>query len=314
MEYTRIPSAANTSSICEKISRDVPCHLSIDSQLPHTIYQLTFFSSLHPKFALTLVYQMFSYWAKPEHTLKVSKFLNDDIAKTVDENPDKFFSLGTLPMNDPNLACKELKRCVEELGIRGFQIGSHINDKTLADKSFKKVWDVAEEMGAAIMVHPWDMVGFDLMEKYWLPWLVGMPAECSLAICSCIFGGVFENNPNVRWLFAHGGGSFPFTLGRIEHGFNVRPDLCQVDCKVNPREYIRHFWVDAITHDMDAFKYNLKLFGDEKIVCGSDYPFVLGEQEPGKLVCECDDLTEQSKDKILYTNVLDWLGVPKSER
>lgn len=266
------------------------------------------------KQVLCTVPVMFSYWAKPQDTLKVSQYLNDDIAATEQKNPEKFLSLGTLPMNDPDLAVKELERCVEEKNIRGFQIASHINNATLADEKFHKLWSVAEELDASIMVHPWDMVGFDLMEKYWLPWLVGMPAEVSLAICSCIFGGIFEKFPNLRWLFAHGGGSFPFTLGRIEHGFNTRPDLCQVDCKVNPRDYIGHFWVDAITHDMDAFNYNLKMFGDEKIVMGSDYPFVLGEHEPGKLICSNDQLSDESRDKILYNNCLDWLGVSKDER
>ena len=87
-------------------------------------------------------------------------------------------------------------------------------------------------------MHPWDMMGKDLMKKYWLPWLVSMPAETSLAICSFIFGGIFERLPRLRVLFAHGGGSFPATVGRVQHGFDCRPDICAVDNKVSPERYV----------------------------------------------------------------------------
>src|SRR5207237_9136196 len=96
----------------------------------------------------------------------------------------------------------------------------------------------AEDLNAAIFVHPWDMMGKERMAKYWLPWLVGMPAESSLAICSMMFGGVFDRFPKLRVAFAHGGGASPGTIGRIEHGFHVRPDLVAIDNKRNPRQYL----------------------------------------------------------------------------
>ena len=99
------------------------------------------------------------------------------------------------------------------------------------------------------------MMAQDRMPKYWLPWLVGMPAECTLAICSMIFGGVFERLPKLRVAFAHGGGSFAATLGRIDHGFQARPDLCAVDNKVAPREYAGRFYVDSLVHDQRRFSF-----------------------------------------------------------
>ena len=154
--------------------------------------------------------------------------------------------LGHDPFARSRLAARELERCVRELGLRGVQIGSHIDANThvpndlrnLDDRSLDPVWQAAEELGAAIFVHPWDMVGKERMPKYWLPWLVGMPAETSLAICSMMFGGVFDRFPRLRVAFAHGGGAFPFTIGRIEHGFNVRPDLVAIDSQINPRSYL----------------------------------------------------------------------------
>src|SRR3977135_2217942 len=113
-----------------------------------------------------------------------------------------------------------------------------LDSLNLDNASLQPVWSAAEQLGAALFIHPWDMLGKARMPKYWLPWLVGMPAETSLAICSMIFGGVFERFPKLRVAFAHGGGAFRFTIGRIEHAFHVRPDLCATDNKANPRKYL----------------------------------------------------------------------------
>ena len=156
------------------------------------------------------------------------------------------------------------------------------------------------------------MMGQERMQKYWLPWLVGMPAETSLAICSMIFGGVFEKFPKLRVAFAHGGGSFPFTLGRIEHGFQCRPDLVAIDNKVNPRDYIGRFYVDSLVHDSKSLAYLIELFGTKQICLGSDYPFPLGEERPGTLI-ESMQLTENEMKNLLSLSALNWLGVKESE-
>ena len=152
------------------------------------------------------------------------------------------------------------------------------------------------------------MMGESEMKKYWLPWLVGMPAETSRAICSLIFGGVFERLPNLRVAFAHGGGSFPGTVGRIQHGFDVRPDLCAVDNNVSPKNYLEKFWVDSLVHDRDTLDYLIKKIGVNKIALGTDYPFPLGDLEPGKLI-ESSNYTDEMKKKMLSINALDWLGL-----
>ena len=164
-------------------------------------------------------------------------------------------------------------------------------------------------MGASVFVHPWDIMGKDEMEKYWLPWRVGMPAETSRAICSMIFGGVFEQLPDLRVAFAHGGGAFPATVGRIQHGFNVRPDLCAIDNNIAPIDYLGKFWVDSLVHDMQMLSYLIDKVGDKKITLGSDYPFPLGEQIPGSTI-EKSDLKSSIKENILYKNALEWLGLP----
>jgi len=257
---------------------------------------------------LSTIPVMFSYWAKPEHSLNLSKLLNDHIAGIVEDYPDRFVGLGTLPMQSPDLAVKELERCVKDIGLTGVQIGTHVNAWNLDAPEIFEVFEAAQELNAAIFVHPWDMMAKDRMPKYWLPWLVGMPAESSLAISSMIFGGVFEKLPELRVAFAHGGGSFPATVGRIEHGFKVRPDLCAVDNNVNPREYLGKFYLDSLVHDKSILEYLVKLIGVDKIALGTDYPFPLGEHEPGRLI-ESSNISAAAKTKLLGTNALNWLGI-----
>lgn len=260
---------------------------------------------------LSTIPVMFSYWAKPFDALDVSKFLNDHIADIVKKYPKKFIGLGTVPLQSPNVAIKELTRCVKDLGLAGVQIGSHVNDWNLDDPNLFPFFQAAEELGAAIFVHPWDMMGKEKMSKYWLPWLVGMPAETSLAICSMIFGGVFERLPNLRVAFAHGGGSFPATIGRVEHGFNVRPDLCAIDNNVNPRDYLGKFYLDSLVHDPNVLKYLIDLIGANRIALGTDYPFPLGELEPGKLIEEMKELNNKTKEQLLSGSALEWLNLKK---
>lgn len=262
---------------------------------------------------LSTVPVMFNYQAKPEDTLDLAMFLNDHIASICKKHPERFIGLGTVPMQEPELAIKEMRRCINELGMVGIQIGTHINTWTLAEPKLFPVFQEAERLGCCIFIHPWDMVGGDLMKKYWLPWLVGMPMETCWAICSLIFGGVFEKLPNLRVCFAHGGGSFPGTIGRIQHGFEARPDLCAIDCKTPPRDFLGRFWVDSLVHDTGAFSTLLSLVGPDKIVLGTDYPFPLGELIPGQLVESQADLTVEVREKILWKNALSFLGLDHKE-
>jgi aminocarboxymuconate-semialdehyde decarboxylase len=119
-------------------------------------------------------------------------------------------------MQAPDLAVKELRRCIQDLGLAGVEIGSHVNDWNLDAPELFPIFEEAERLGACIFIHPWDMMGKEKMPKYWLPWLVGMPAETSLAICSMIFGGVLERLPKLKVCFAHGGGSFPMVRAALQ--------------------------------------------------------------------------------------------------
>lgn len=198
---------------------------------------------------LSTVPAMFSYWAKAEHTHDLAKILNDHIAHVVALHPKRFIGLATLPMQDPKRTVEELKRCVTELGFPGVQIATHINDWNLDDEVLYPFYEEAEDLGAAIFVHPWDILAPERMERHWLKWLVGMPAETAVAMASVTMGGVLERFPKLKMGFAHGGGAFAATVGRIDHGFVMRPDLCQTRTTTKPSDQMANLYVDSLVHD-----------------------------------------------------------------
>jgi aminocarboxymuconate-semialdehyde decarboxylase len=254
---------------------------------------------------------MFSYWAKGHQALELHVALNDHVAGLCRSHPQHYAGIATVPMQSPQLAIRELERCVDQLGLSGVQIGSHINDWNLDAPELFEFFQAAQDLETAILIHPWDMMGTESMPKYWLPWLVGMPAEQSRAACSLIFGGVLERLPKLRVCFAHGGGSFPFTVGRIEHGFKMRPDLVAVDNHRNPREYFPRLFFDSCVHDPQALRFLLDIVGADRVMLGTDYPFPLGEQKPGSGI-DALMLEDPQRARLFHGAALEWLAVPSS--
>ena len=261
---------------------------------------------------LSTVPVLFAYGLPAGRGEELARLLNDHIAGLCREHPRRFVGLGTLPLQSPDAACAELERCMQALGLAGVEIGSHVNDWNLSDPALFPVFARAAELGAAVFVHPWDMMGQARMRKYWLPWLVGMPAEVSLAICSVIFSGVLERLPTLRIAFAHGGGAFAGTLGRIEHGFRVRPDLVAADNPHPPSRYLGRIYVDSLVHDARALRLVMDTFGAERVALGSDYPFPLGEERPGALI-DSMDLAGPLRDRLRAGTALEWLARDASD-
>ena len=260
---------------------------------------------------LSTVPVMFSYWSRPADGAEIAKYLNHQIADVVAEFPLRFVGLGTVPLQRADLAVKELERC-KEIGLSGVEIGTNVNQKNLGEPDLFEFFSACESLDMAIFVHPWDMMGQDDMQKYWLPWLVGMPAEVSRAICSLIFSGVLERLPELRICFAHGGGAFPATIGRIDHGFNVRPDLCAVDNPHDPRKYLDRLYFDSLVHEPLILDYLVKLVGADQIMLGSDYPFPLGEHRPGELI-ESMPYDDAIRSMLLHGAALRWLSMESSK-
>jgi aminocarboxymuconate-semialdehyde decarboxylase len=261
---------------------------------------------------LSTVPVMFSYWAKAADTHDLSRLLNDHIATVCTDHPTRFIGLGTVPMQAPDLAVRELERCVTELGLSGVEIGTHINDWNLDDEALEPFWAAAEALGASIFVHPWEMMGMERMPRHWLPWLVAMPAETSLAICSLAMGGVLERYPRLKLCFAHGGGSFPITMGRVDHGHAMRPDLCQTRTTTPPSQLVDRLYFDSLVHDPASLRFLAEQVGLERIALGTDYPFPLGELEPGRLI-EASAFSPEEKERMLSGTALEFLGRERRE-
>ena len=261
--------------------------------------------------AISTVPVMFCYTSKPQHALELHASLNEHMAETCRTHRRHYAGIGTVPLQSPRLAVQELERCMDQLDLQGVQIGSHINDWNLDDEELRPFWECAEALGAAVLIHPWDMMGTDTMPKYWMPWLVGMPAEQSRAACALIFGGVLERFPKLKVCFAHGGGSFPYTIGRIEHGFRMRPDLVASDNARNPRDYFPRLYFDSCVHDPQALHYLLDVVGADRVMLGTDYPFPLGEQEPGSGI-DALGLDEAGRARMFHGTALEWLDLSLS--
>lgn len=282
--------------------------------------------------AISTVPVMFAYWAGAREALDVARWLNDHVAEVCRANPSRFVGLGTVPMQDADLATGELERCVRELGMPGIQIGTNVNGRNLDDPSVFRVLEACERLNACVFVHPWEMVQFgrhpavqarsgqipqftDRMPRYWMPWLVGMPAETALAVCSVLFSGTLERLPKLRLCFAHGGGSFPFTLGRIDHGFHARPDLCQTHTANAPSSALKgarphaSFYVDSLVHDAWCLRRLIDLFGANRVALGSDYPFPLGEDSPGALIESLADVSGEDRASLLAKSAIEFLGI-----
>ena len=276
---------------------------------------------------------MFNYHMPPQAGVKWAKFLNDDMAQTCGTNPARLIGLGTLPLQDTAASVAEVSRCMK-MGIRGFQVGSHINayrGKNEADgkpiiehlplnhADLRPVWRECERLGACLMVHPWDMQWW-CNNEYWQPWLIGMPSETALAGTALMLGGVMTECPKLRIMMSHGGGALPYLLGRIEWGYRCRPDLVAKDCPQMPRQLVKQLYFDSITHDEEILKTLVSIVGPERVMLGSDYPFPLGEVPsvapvtgevltayPGELV-QSSSLTPVQKEALLSGTALDWLG------
>lgn len=213
---------------------------------------------------LSTVPVMFSYWAKPNDANDLCSMLNQHIASVVNDNPKHFIGLGTVPMQSPQLAVEQIQKCKYDLNIKGIMIGSHINEYNLCDKQFDVIWKACEEMKMPVFIHPWGMEQKGRMANYWLPWLVGMPAETTTAILAMIFGGVFERFPELKVCFAHGAGMFPYVYGRAEHCFNVYPKDMQIDNTFPPSKYLGRIYADSLVHTNDSLDLAMKVLGEVK--------------------------------------------------
>ncbi|MGE0736838.1 MAG: amidohydrolase family protein [Alphaproteobacteria bacterium] len=251
---------------------------------------------------------LFAYARPADQALEVAKFFNDAALEMCAQAPDRLFALCQVPLQDIDLACKELSRAMKA-GHLGVQIGNHVGLRNMDDDGVVAFLQHCAAEGAAVFVHPWDMMAKERTAKYMMGWTVGMPAETQLAIVSMILGGAFDRLPNsLRVCFAHGGGSFAFLLGRLQNAWLNR-DIARGNSKHPPSHYTDRFYVDGAVFDEGALQLLTKVMSPERVMLGSDYPFPLGEQKIGKLVREAAFLSAPQKRALLGGNALKFLGL-----
>jgi len=253
---------------------------------------------------------LFAYERPVDHALDCAKLFNDAALELCAPGKGRLKSLCQVPLQDVDAACGELSRCMRA-GHLGVQIGNHVGEKNLDDPGIVTFLRHCADENAAVLVHPWDMLGQSRMPKYMMPWTVGMPAETQLGIVAMILGGAFDKLPkNLRICFAHGGGSFAFLLGRLENAWQHHPVAHGV-CELSPKEYLSRFYVDSAVFDRRALQFLVDTMGAERVMLGSDYPFPLGEQRIGELI-RSSDLTEPTKARLLGQNAMEFLGLEQS--
>ncbi len=251
---------------------------------------------------------LFAYARPAAQALYCAQLFNDAGLELAARGKGRLRTLCQVPLQDTDAACKELTRAMQA-GHLGVQIGNHVGDRDLDDAGIVTFLQHCAAEGAAVLVHPWDMMGGARTARWMMGWTVSMPAETQLSIVSLILGGGFDRLPeNLRICFAHGGGSFAFLLGRLENAWNNR-DAARGVSKHPPSHYVKRFYVDSAVFDARALRLLIEVMGEERVMLGSDYPFPLGEQRIGALIRDLQGLGTDARAKLLAGNAKRFLGL-----
>jgi aminocarboxymuconate-semialdehyde decarboxylase len=248
---------------------------------------------------------MLCYWGVPEATAAFARMQNDFIADVVTRHPDRFLGAGTVAMQSPAHAIPELER-LKKMGFPAIEIGTHVNGRDLDDPAIVDVLAAAEALDIAVFVHPQGpSLGEERMKAFYLPFMVGYSADSALAIARLILGGVLERLPKLRICFSHGGGSFPAVLGRLDHGYSVRPEAKKFISRP-PSTYAQKLYFDTLTHDPQMLELVYRKFGSHRIMLGSDYPFDMGVEHPLEQLTGVS-LSSEDRDNILFKTAQEFL-------
>lgn len=240
------------------------------------------------------------YWAGPLVT-EISRMQNDHIARLVAEAPRAFAGLGTLPMPDLEASVAEATRAVEELGLRGFQIDTHVNELELSDRSLDPLWKRLAQLGVPLFVHPLGFSHGQRLGSFFMVNTVGQPLEESIAFQHFVFGGVLDRHPELRVLICHGGGYMPFYIGRLDHAWAHRPELRRLLADP-PSSYLKRLYFDTCVYRPDLIEYLVRLAGAERVLLGSDYPFDMGDSDPLGSLNACTALSTEQREMIAAGN------------
>ncbi|WP_219894269.1 amidohydrolase family protein [Aquisediminimonas profunda] len=248
------------------------------------------------------------YFVEPDIGRSAARIVNDGISEAVGRHPDRLIGMGTVPLQNPNMAIAEMRRCVSELGMRGIEISTNVNGLELADSRFRPFFAAAEELGILIFIHPLGFTHGQRLSEHYLNNILGNPLESTIALSHLIFGGVLDQFSGLKICVAHGGGYLPGYWGRMDHAYRARED-CREHIKREPSSYLRQVWLDTLVFDKDQLDFLVRTHGPDKLCLGTDYPFDMAEPDPLGFHGHLDDSV---KARILGLNALKLLGLPPS--
>jgi aminocarboxymuconate-semialdehyde decarboxylase len=245
----------------------------------------------------SLVHQC-TYDAEPADALRLDAAMNDSVARAVAAKPDRFRGLGSVPLQAPDLAVRELDRCVKELGLSGVTMSTRVRDKEIGDAGLRPFWEAAEAFRAVVFIHP--AGNHEPRFRKWQLWnSVGQSFEEAMAIASLFYEGILDAYPKLKIVVSHGGGYMPFYLGRIARNYAEKP-ATRANMTKPPAEYLRMLHYDTCVYDPDTLADLVRIVGTERIVMGSDYP--VGETKPAEFVRDCAALDAAGRELVLSGN------------
>ncbi|MFB3854628.1 MAG: amidohydrolase family protein [Vicinamibacterales bacterium] len=244
--------------------------------------------------------------------LELANLVNDEFAAIVRERGRRFGALATLPLNDPRASARELERAVKVLGLPGAMLFSNVNGVPLADARFLPLYEVANDLGAVLYIHPNHPVSVEAMTEYWLMPLVGFLMDTTLAAAHLVFAGIPERFPRIRWALCHLGGAIPYIAERLDRGFHAFKE-CRAHIDRPPSEYLKRFYYDTVNFDPVALGLAIAFAGPDRILAGSDYPHQIGSLASMKRSIEQIDATEDVKERIRGGNAVALLSQPRQD-
>jgi aminocarboxymuconate-semialdehyde decarboxylase len=245
----------------------------------------------------------FFYFTEADYGAQLAREVNEGIAKLVADTPDRFVGLGSVPLQDAELAVRELDYAVKQLGLRGVEICTNVNGKNLTDPQLglEKFFARAEELGVLLFLHPLGYTQADRLTQHYFNNVIGNPLDSTVAVSHLIFDGTMARHPKLKVLVAHGGGFVAHYWARMDHAWRARPD-CRTVIKRPPSRYLEKFFFDTITHDPQMLKHLVDRFGAEHVLLGTDYPYDMGDDDPLGLLAQVKRLPKAQRDLIAGGN------------
>jgi aminocarboxymuconate-semialdehyde decarboxylase len=251
---------------------------------------------------------LFFYWIGAADAASFARYANDALADTVGRSNGRLAGVATLPMQDPDAAATELRRAVQELSLSGAHIGTTVEGGYLDESRFAQVLEAADALGVPLIVHPYYVGPLPRFEQFYLTNLLGNPLDTALCAARLIFSGAFEQFPNLKVMLVHAGGFLPYQIGRLDHGWAVRPEP-RAQLQRKPSEYLDRFVYDTVSHHDSALAWLVDLVGDERVVLGTDLPYDMADQDPVGRVDRLP-LAPEARERVAGANAARLFGLP----